>query len=339
MNQVITLVTGGAGFIGFHLCRRLLDEGDAVICLDDMSTGTQEHVDRLAVHRNLRFIRHDVTRPINLHVHRIFNLACPASPAAYEADPIKTTLTNVLGTRNMLELARSNGARFVQASTSEVYGDPEVHPQPEGYRGNVSTTGPRSCYDEGKRCAESLVFDYERVHRLNVRVARIFNTYGPGMREDDGRVVSNFVVQALRGRDLTVYGDGSNTRSMCYVDDMVEGLARLMKADSPVAGPINLGNPREISILDLARMVSTMVGSASTIVHLPAVVDDPRVRCPDITRAKAKLDWEPRIALEEGLRRTIGFFAERLVVQSPSAGPDRGRGSLGVVEDSAASLC
>lgn len=302
-----------------------------------MSTGVQEHVDQLAHYERFHFIRHDVTKPINLRVDRIFNLACPASPPDYQADPIKTTLTNVLGTRNLLELAHSNSARFVQASTSEVYGDALVHPQPEGYRGNVSSTGPRSCYDEGKRCAESLVFDYERVYGLDVRVARIFNTYGPGMREDDGRVVSNFVVQALQNSDLTVYGDGTNTRSMCYVDDMIEGLIRLMAANAALAGPVNLGNPREISILDFARLVIEKTGSASNIVHLPAAVDDPRLRCPDIARAKADLNWEPRTALEDGLRATISYFAGKLAEQSPPAKP--GRSLVRVSGKPAVSFC
>jgi UDP-glucuronate decarboxylase len=310
--QTVILVTGGAGFLGFHLCKRLLLEGYHVICLDDLSSGQQEHVDRLLQHEKFEFIRHDVTQPIDLRVNRIFNLACPASPVAYQADPIKTTLTNVIGTRNMLELTCSNEARIVQASTSEIYGDPLVHPQPESYRGNVSITGPRACYDEGKRCAETLVYDYHRVHGIDCRIARIFNTYGPGMRQDDGRVVSNFIVQALQNRNITVYGDGSQTRSMCYVDDLIEGLLRLMALDVAPDGPVNLGNPREISILDFAHRVIEATGSRSDIVHLPEAVDDPRVRCPDISRARTELDWKPLVALEDGLKATIEYFERSL---------------------------
>ncbi len=311
-SQRTTLIAGGAGFLGFNLAKRLLAEGERVLCLDDMSTGLQEHVDELSRDSRFDFIRHDVTEPIELRVERIFNLASPASPPDYQADPIKTTLTNVVGMANMLELARSNGARLVQASTSEVYGDPLEHPQTENYRGNVSITGPRACYDEGKRCAETLVYSYRHMHRTDARVARIFNTYGPGMRSDDGRVVSNFILEALQGHDVTIYGDGSNTRSMCYVDDMVEGLLRLMAVEHEHSGPMNLGNPREISVLGLARLVIEMTGSSSRITFLPEAADDPHVRRPDISRAQAALCWSPKVSLEQGLQPTIAYFRKRL---------------------------
>ena len=302
------LITGGAGFLGAHLCEQILDQGDRVICLDDLSTGRKENIERPHGNSNFRFLHHDVREPIRLQVDRIFNLACPASPPAYQADPIKTTLTSVLGARNMPELARATGARMLHASTSKVYGDPVVNPQSESYRGNVNMVGPRACYDESKRCAETLVYDYRRRLGVDCRVARIFNTYGPGMRPDDGRVVSNFVLQALREEDITIYGDGSHTRSMCYVDDLIEGLLRLMALDVAPSGPINLGNPREISILDFARWVIHATGSRSKIAYLPEPVDDPCVRCPDISRAKVELNWEPRIALEDGLKLTIDHF-------------------------------
>jgi UDP-glucuronate decarboxylase len=325
-RQNTTLVTGGAGFLGFNLCKRLLADGDQVICLDDMTTGVRAHIDALSGHANFDFIRHDVTEPIDLRVDRIFNLACPASPPAYQADPIKTALTSVLGVRNMLELALAKGARILHTSTSEIYGDPLVHPQPESYRGNVNSMGPRSCYDEGKRCAETLLYDYHRVHGVDIRVARIFNTYGPGMRADDGRAASNFIVQALQNNDVTVYGDGTYTRSMCFVDDLIEGLVRLMNAEGDRPLPVNLGNPHEVTILSLAERIIAMTGSASKIIHLPNVVDDPRVRCPDITRAKAELGWEPKVALEDGLRATIDYFAQeiasgRLAPVQPDATP------------------
>lgn len=312
------LVTGAAGFLGFHLCRRLLGDGHAVIGLDDLSTGLQEHVDLLAAEPGFRFVLHDVREPIDLEVDRIFNLACPASPPAYQATPIKTTLTSVLGARNMLELALARGARMLHASTSEVYGDPLVHPQTETYWGNVDILGPRACYDEGKRCAETLVADYQRVHGVDCRVVRIFNTYGPGMRVDDGRVVSTFVTQALQGVDITIQGDGSHTRSMCYVDDLVEGLVRMMAAAPAPDGPVNLGNPREISVRDFAQMVLAATGSASRLVFQAEAIDDPKVRRPDISRARRLLGWSPQVPLEEGLARTIDYFRGRL---SGEAGP------------------
>jgi UDP-glucuronate decarboxylase len=307
-----TLVTGGVGFIGFHLCRRLLVEGHDIICVDNMYTGTQKHVDLLSRHKKFRFIRHDVTEPIKLDVDRIYNLACPASPPAYQADPVKTTLTNVLGVYNMLELARANGARILQASTSEIYGDPLVHPQTEDYKGNVDPIGPRACYDEGKRCAESLMDDYHRAHGVDIRIARIFNTYGPEMRVDDGRVVSNFIMMALKGEDLGVHGDGSHTRSLCYVDDLVDGLMRLMEHRAEFPQPVNLGNPHEMTVLELARKVLSMTGSQSRIAHLPEPVNDPQKRCPDISRAKRILGWEPKVDLDEGLQRTIAYFRAEL---------------------------
>jgi len=311
-SGTVCLVTGGAGFIGLHLCRRLLDEGASVICLDDMTSGTRDHVDALINHPRYSFILHDVVEPIDLRVDRIFNLACPASPPAYQADPVKTLMTNVVGMRNMLELARRNGARVLQASTSEVYGDPLEHPQSESYRGNVDVSGPRACYDEGKRCAETLIDDYRRLHGADVRIARIFNTYGPWMREDDGRVVSNFIVQALQGHDLTIYGNGSQTRSLCYIDDLVDGLMRLMTHDGPYPGPVNLGNPVEMTILELADAVLRQTGSNSAIAHLPMPENDPRVRCPDITRARAVLGWEPRWSVTDGLAATIDHFRKVL---------------------------
>ncbi len=312
--QRTTLVTGGAGFIGSHLCKRLLDEGDHVICLDDMSTGVQEHVDLLSENSRFRFICHDVVEPIYLEVDRIFNLACPASPPAYQRDPIHTLLTNARGAHHMLELARANDARILQASTSEVYGDPKVNPQQEDYRGYVNTMGPRACYDEGKRCAETLMYDFRRVHGVDTRVARIFNTYGPNMRADDGRVVSNFIIEALQGLDITIYGDGSHTRSLCYVDDMVEGLMRLMESEREDCGPVNLGNPEEVTILELAKLILEITGSKSEIVFLPDAVDDPRVRCPVIERAKAELNWSPKVPLMDGMLRTVAYFQSELAI-------------------------
>lgn len=304
----VSLVTGGAGFIGFNLCKRLLLQGDHVICVDDMTSGMLQHVDELQRHENFRFLRHDVCEPLSLKVDRIFNLACPASPPAYQADPIKTALTSVLGVRNVLELALANDARLLHTSTSEVYGDPLEHPQRESYNGNVKTMGPRACYDEGKRCAEALLYDYHRVRGADVRVVRIFNTYGPGMRADDGRAVSNFVVQALAGEDLTVYGDGSYTRSFCYVDDLVDGILLLMELDGDHPQPVNLGNPHEIAINELAELVLAATGSRSRIVHLANAVDDPKVRCPDITRAMNLLGWRPRVDIADGLRPTVDYF-------------------------------
>jgi UDP-glucuronate decarboxylase len=311
-EQKTVLVTGGAGFIGFNLIKKLVKCGYETICLDDLSCGLKEHALELESLGNCKFIFHDVVNPIDLQVDIILNLACPASPPAYQRDPIKTTLTSVLGIRNLLELARAKGARLVQASTSEVYGDPLEHPQRESYFGNVNTMGPRACYDEGKRCAETLIYDYSRIHGVDARIARIFNTYGPGMRVDDGRVVSNFIVQALRGEDVTIYGDGRHTRSMCFVDDLVDGLIRLMEFEDVGVAPINLGNPREISVAEFAELVVAMTGSPSRIVYLPEVVDDPHLRRPDITRARDILHWQPRVPLENGIRETISFFRAQL---------------------------
>ncbi|MFC3071459.1 UDP-glucuronic acid decarboxylase family protein [Phenylobacterium soli] len=324
------LVTGAAGFLGFHLCRRLLDDGHPVIGLDDMSTGVQAHVDELESHPDFRFVRHDVREPAHMlaleNIGQIFNLACPASPVAYQAQPIKTLETSVLGVRNMLQLAMARGARMVHTSTSEVYGDPQVHPQPETYWGNVDMNGPRACYDEGKRCAETMIYDYRRVHRVDCRVVRIFNTYGPGMREDDGRVVSTFVVEALKGSDITIQGDGSHTRSMCYVDDMVDGLVRMMAVTPPPDGPVNLGNPREISVREFAMMVLAATGSDSRVVFTPEAIDDPRQRRPDISRAGRVLGWTPKTPLEDGLARTIDYFRGRMADRAPrDVAPGAGR--------------
>ncbi len=307
------LVTGGAGFLGSHLCERLLEQGHDVLCVDNFYTSTRRNIVHLLEHPNFELQRHDVTFPLYVEVDRIYNLACPASPIHYQRDPVQTTKTSVHGAINMLGLAKRTGARILQASTSEVYGDPDVHPQPESYWGNVNPIGIRSCYDEGKRCAETLFFDYWRQHRLPIKVARIFNTYGPRMLPNDGRVVSNFIVQALQGRDITIYGDGSQTRSFCYVDDLVDGLIRLMESDAEVTGPINLGNPGEFSILQLAEMVIKLVGASHArdpkIVYQPLPKDDPTQRKPDISQAKAKLGWEPGVKLEEGLPKTIAYFA------------------------------
>ena len=309
------LVTGGAGFLGSHLIDRLLARGDEVVCLDNLFTGTKRNVEHLLGHPRFEFMRHDVTFPTYLEVDHIYNLACPASPIHYQHDPVQTTKTSVHGAINMLGLAKRVKARIFQASTSEVYGDPSVHPQTEAYWGNVNTIGPRSCYDEGKRCAETLFFDYHRQHRLDIRVARIFNTYGPRMHPNDGRVVSNFIVQALQGQDITLYGDGSQTRSFCYVDDLIEGFIRFM--DLPreedggpgFPGPINLGNPGEFTIRQLAEKVIDLTGSASRIVFKPLPADDPMQRQPDISRAREYLkDWQPRVALDDGLKKTISYF-------------------------------
>jgi UDP-glucuronate decarboxylase len=302
------MVTGGAGFLGSHLCDRLLAAGHDVLCVDNFYTSTRRNITHLREHPNFELMRHDVTFPLYVEVDRIYNLACPASPIHYQRDPVQTTKTSVHGAINMLGLAKRTGARILQASTSEVYGDPELHPQPESYWGNVNPIGIRSCYDEGKRCAETLFFDYRRQHNLAIKVARIFNTYGPRMLPDDGRVVSNFIVQALQGNDITIYGDGSQTRSFCYVDDLVDGLIRLMESEDDVTGPINLGNPGEFSIKELAEKVVAMTGSGSKIVYEPLPQDDPTQRQPDITQAMEKLDWEPKIALDEGLPRTIEYF-------------------------------
>ncbi|MCE1193285.1 MAG: SDR family oxidoreductase [Acidovorax sp.] len=305
------LVTGGAGFLGSHLCERLLADGHAVLCVDDFSTGQERNIAHLQHRPDFRWLRHDVTQPMDAEVDCIYNLACPASPVHYQADPVKTLRTSVLGAMNLLELARRQGAVILQTSTSEVYGDPSVHPQPESYWGHVNPIGVRSCYDEGKRCAETLFFDYRRQHGVRTKVARLFNTYGPRMRPDDGRVVSNFIVQALQGTDLTVYGNGTQTRSFCYVDDLVEALVRLMATPDDVAGPVNVGNPGEFTILELAERVLALTGSSARIVHRPLPGDDPRQRQPDITLARAVLGgWEPTIDLDAGLRRTIAFFQQ-----------------------------
>lgn len=303
------LVTGGAGFIGSHLCKRLLEAGYEVLCLDNFFTGHKRNIDECLDHRDFEVLRHDIVLPVLLEVDRVFNLACPASPVHYQYNPVKTVKTNVMGTLNMLGLAKRVRARILQASTSEVYGNPEVHPQPETYWGHVNPIGFRSCYDEGKRLAETLCFDYHRQNGVDIRVVRIFNTYGPHMLVHDGRVVSNFVIQALRGEDLTVYGDGSQTRSFCYVGDMVEGMVRMMDQDAEL-GPVNLGNPEEHTILDLAEMVIRMTGSKSRIIRLPLPPDDPVRRRPDISKAQRTLDWSPSVSLEQGLKKTIAYFED-----------------------------
>jgi UDP-glucuronate decarboxylase len=305
------LVTGGAGFLGSHLCDRLLAQGHEVICLDNFFTGSKRNVRHLLAHPDFELIRHDVTMPIFLEVDRIYNLACPASPVHYQYNPVKTTKTSVMGAINMLGLAKRVKARLLQASTSEVYGDPEQHPQREEYWGHVNPIGIRSCYDEGKRVAETLCFDYHRQNRVDIRVMRIFNTYGPRMHPDDGRVVSNFIVQALRGEDITVYGDGSQTRSFCYVDDLLDGMMKLMEHAS-LTGPVNMGNPHEFTIRQLAEEVISMTGSRSRIVERPLPSDDPRQRQPDISLAKRELGWEPRVKLRDGLAHTIAYFDDLL---------------------------
>ena len=314
------LVTGGAGFLGSHLCEVLVEEGADVLCLDNFYTGSRANVQHLAGKPNFELLRHDVTFPLYIEVDEVYNLACPASPIHYQHDPVQTTKTSVHGAINMLGLAKRTGAKILQASTSEVYGDPEEHPQPEHYWGHVNPIGPRSCYDEGKRCAETLFFDYHRQHNLPIKVARIFNTYGPRMHPDDGRVVSNFIVQALKGESLTIYGDGSQTRSFCYVDDLVAGLIRLMRTEDDCTGPVNLGNPDEFQIKQLAERVLALVGSRSKIIYKELPQDDPQQRRPDITLAKAQLNWQPSIALEEGLRRTVEYFRALLAQGDPKAG-------------------
>jgi UDP-glucuronate decarboxylase len=305
------LITGGAGFLGSHLCDRLLNEGHEILCLDNFFTGRKQNIVHLLNNGKFELIRHDVTEPFRVEVDQIYNLACPASPPHYQYNPIKTTKTSVMGAINCLGLAKRVKARVFQASTSEVYGDPNVHPQDESYWGNVNPIGRRSCYDEGKRCAETLFFDYYRENRVDIRVVRIFNTYGPRMLADDGRVVSNFIVQALKGENLTVYGDGSQTRSFCYVDDLIEGFVRLMNQDKTV-GPVNIGNPGEFTMLQLAELVLKKVGGKSTITNLPLPADDPKQRRPDISLAKEMLDWEPKVPLEEGLNRTIEYFRQTI---------------------------
>ena len=306
------LVTGGAGFIGSHLCARLVAAGDDVICLDNYFTGVKDNIAALMAEPNFELLRHDVTFPLYVEVDEIYNLACPASPIHYQFDPVQTTKSSVHGAINMLGLAKRTGAKILQASTSEVYGDPDVHPQTEDYWGNVNPIGPRACYDEGKRCAETLFFDYYRQHKLNIRVARIFNTYGPRMRADDGRVVSNFIVQALRGEAMTIYGDGSQPRSFCYVDDLVDGLMALMAAPDSVTGPLNLGNPVEFSIRQLAELVIELTGNQVEIESGPLPEDDPMQRCPDIGLAEDKLGWQPSVQLRDGLANTIAYFKTQI---------------------------
>jgi UDP-glucuronate decarboxylase len=308
------LVTGGAGFIGSHLCERLIQAGEDVLCVDNYFTGSKKNVEHLLSNPLFEIMRHDVTFSLYVEVQRIFNLACPASPVHYQFDPVQTTKTSVHGAINMLGLAKRVKARILQASTSEVYGDPEIHPQPESYWGRVNPIGIRSCYDEGKRCAETLFFDYFRQHGTDIKVIRIFNTYGPRMNPDDGRVVSNFIVQALRGQDITIYGDGQQTRSFCYVDDLVEGMLRMMDTETGFTGPVNIGNPGEFTMLQLAEKVLTLVGSKAKLVHKPLPQDDPKQRKPVIALAKSKLGWEPKVNLDDGLKETVAYF--RRVVQT-----------------------
>jgi UDP-glucuronate decarboxylase len=314
------LVTGGAGFLGSHLCERLIAQGEDVLCVDNYFTGRKDNVAGLLGDPHFEALRHDITHPLFVEVDEIYNLACPASPIHYQFDPVQTTKTSVIGAINMLGLAKRLKAKIFQASTSEVYGDPSLHPQPESYRGNVNPIGPRACYDEGKRCAETLFFDYFRQHNLRIRVARIFNTYGPRMHPDDGRVVSNFIVQALKGAPLTLYGDGAQTRAFCYVDDLIEGFVRLMAAPDNLTGPLNLGNPVEISVAELAELVLALTGSRSPITRRPLPVDDPVQRCPDISQAKTVLAWEPATPLQDGLARTIAYFDRLLSEPATGAG-------------------
>lgn len=309
-SQKRILVTGGAGFLGSHLCDRLVEEGHDVLCLDNFFTGSKRNISHLLKEPRFELIRHDLVQPIFLEADEIYNLACPASPIHYQYNPVKTVKTSVMGSIHMLGLAKRVKAKILQASTSEIYGDPTVHPQREDYWGNVNTIGLRSCYDEGKRCAETLFFDYHRQNKVNIRVVRIFNTYGPRMHPNDGRVVSNFIVQALQNQDITVYGDGRQTRSFCYVDDMIEGIIRMMNGPDDFIGPVNLGNPHEFSMLELAETVVRMIGSASKIVFQPLPQDDPLQRKPDITLAQERLKWEPGIDLQEGLKRTIEYFRD-----------------------------
>ena len=306
------LVTGGAGFLGSHLCERLLKDGAHVICVDNFYTGAHANVEGLRGHPRFELIRHDVCFPLYVECDEIFNLACPASPIHYQRDPVQTTKTSVTGAINMLGLAKRVKAKIFQASTSEIYGDPAIHPQPEAYWGNVNSIGPRSCYDEGKRCAETLFFDYRRQHNLEIKVVRIFNTYGPRMHPNDGRVVSSFIVQALTGKDITVFGDGSQTRSFCYVDDLIDGFMRFMATPADISGPINIGNPGEFTMLQLAEQIIDLTGSGSKITHKPLPQDDPRQRRPDISLAETILGWHPTISLREGLKKTISYFDEQL---------------------------
>jgi len=322
------LVTGGAGFLGSHLCERLLKQGDEVLCVDNYFTGRRDNIAHLRSDLHFEAIRHDITFPLFVEVDEIYNLACPASPVHYQYDPVQTTKTSVIGAINMLGLAKRVGAKILQSSTSEVYGDPTVHPQTEGYRGNVNPLGPRACYDEGKRCAETLFFDYLRQHKTRIKVARIFNTYGPRMHPNDGRVVSNFIVQALQGDDITLFGDGSQTRAFCYVDDLISGLMRLMATGDEFTGPMNIGNPHEIPVRELAERVIRLTGSRSNIVFKPLPQDDPTQRCPDITLARRVLGWEPSVELDDGLTRTIDYFermlADRAQIENASAAADVG---------------
>ena len=311
------LVTGGAGFLGSFLCEALLARGYEVLCIDNFFTGTRRNIEHLLAHRNFELMRHDVTFPLYVEVDEIYNLACPASPIHYQRDPVQTTKTAVHGAINMLGLAKRVGASILQASTSEIYGDPQIHPQTEDYWGHVNPIGPRSCYDEGKRCAETLFFDYHRQHKLKIKVARIFNTYGPRMHPDDGRVVSNFIVQALRNKPISLYGDGKQTRSFCYADDMIDGLLRLMAGDPALTGPVNLGNPNEFSIAELAAKVIAITGSRSPVEHRKLPLDDPRQRQPDIAKARQALGWEPKTGLDEGLKHTIAYF-EKLLASAVS---------------------
>jgi UDP-glucuronate decarboxylase len=314
------LVTGGAGFLGSHLCERLVAQGDDVLCVDNYFTGRKDNVARLLGNPHFEALRHDITHPLFVEVDEIYNLACPASPIHYQFDPVQTTKTSVIGAINMLGLAKRLKAKIFQASTSEVYGDPEVHPQPEAYRGNVNPIGPRACYDEGKRCAETLFFDYFRQHQLKIRVARIFNTYGPRMHPNDGRVVSNFIVQALQGTPITLYGDGSQTRAFCFVDDLIDGFLRLMAAADHVTGPVNLGNPCETSVAELAELILALTGSRSSITRRALPADDPVQRCPDITLASTLLAWQPTTPLADGLTRTIAYFDKLLSERPGGAG-------------------
>ncbi|HWE71852.1 MAG TPA: UDP-glucuronic acid decarboxylase family protein [Stellaceae bacterium] len=316
------LVTGGAGFLGSHLCERLVAEGNDVLCVDNYFTGRKDNIASLLGNPNFEAMRHDICFPLYVEVDEIYNLACPASPIHYQFDPVQTTKTSVSGAINMLGLAKRVRAKIFQASTSEVYGDPTVHPQTEDYRGNVNPIGPRACYDEGKRCAETLFFDYHRQHKLRIRVVRIFNTYGPRMHPNDGRVVSNFIVQALKGDPITLYGNGSQTRAFCYVDDLLEGWIRLMAAPDDVTGPINIGNPVETTVAELAHKIIELTGSRSKIEHRPLPVDDPTQRCPDISRAKSLLGWEPKVPLETGLKKTIEYF-DRLLGSNQTAAETR----------------
>jgi len=302
------LVSGGGGFLGSHLCDRLLSEGNEVLCVDNFFTGNRRNIHHLLDNKNFELLRHDITHPLFVEVDEIYNLACPASPIHYQFDPVQTTKTSVIGAMNMLGLAKRLKIKILQASTSEIYGDPEVHPQPESYRGNVNTLGPRACYDEGKRCAETLFFDYHRQHGVNIKVMRIFNTYGPRMHPNDGRVVSNFIVQALKGEDITIYGDGQQTRSFCYVDDNIEGMYRLMNSRDGFTGPVNIGNPGEFTMLELAQLIIELTASKSKLIHFPLPEDDPLQRKPVIDLAKEELDWEPKIPLREGLEKTIAYF-------------------------------